>query len=113
MAKMTIKEMRERDAVKMAQRLSAEPTPAEIEAARHALRLFYKFGAAYLNSFYIDNDRSATERQIAAADAKEDKAYKKAAEALKPYNLKICCPGLYPVIDELNGCNFTYGHYYN
>ena len=83
-----------------------------MEAARHALRLFYLFAAAYQRSFYTEQERNATEAQKAEADAKSEKAYRRAAEALKPYGVRICCPGLYPIIDDNAGNNFTYGHYY-
>lgn len=114
---MNIHQLRERDADKLAQRLNPNPTPAEInkdrDAARHALRLFYRFAAAYSNSFYTSQDSNASEAEKAAADAKSEKAYKRASEALKPYGVKISCPGLYPIIEDLNGVNFSYGHYYN
>lgn len=113
---MTIKQMRERDADRLAQKINPNPTPAEInrdrDAARHALRLFYRFAAAYSNSFYISQNRNASEAEKAAADEKSEKAYKRASEALKPYGVKISCPGLYPIIENDDRTNFTYGHYY-
>lgn len=109
---LTIHEMRERDAAKLAERLNPNPTPAEIETARHALRLFYIFAAAYYKAFLVHQDSdSQTER--AAADERSEKTYKKAVEALKPYKLKIDLPGLYPVIEDYNNINFTFGHFYN
>jgi hypothetical protein len=114
---MNIKTLRERDADRLAQRLNPNPTPAEInrdrDAARHALRLFYRFAAAYNNSFYISQNSSASDAEKAAADEKSEKAYKRASEALKPYGVKISCPGLYPIMEDFNGVNFSYGHYYN
>ena len=113
---MNIKTLRERDADRLAQKINPNPTPEEInrdrDAARHALRLFYRFAAAYSNSFYVEQDRNASEAEKAAADEKSEKAYKRAADALKPYKLKIACPGLYPIIEELTGAHFTMGHYY-
>lgn len=110
---MTIKELREKDAIKLATRENPAPTNEEIEAARHAMRLFYRFAASYQRSFYTEQDNRATDKEKEQADAKSEKAYKKASDALRVYNLKISCPGLYPIIEELNGINFTYGHFYN
>lgn len=114
---MTIKQMRERDADRLAQKINPNPTPAEInrdrDAARHALRLFYRFAAAFQASFFTEQDRNASEAEKAAADEKSEKAYKRASEALKPYGVKISCPGLYPIIENDDRTNFTYGHYYN
>lgn len=109
---MTVKALRERDARRLAERLNPAPTPEETEAARHTMRLFYRFAAAYYNAETLYNMRSATQEQKATAGAKADKAYKRAAEALKAYNLIIDIPGLYPIIDETNGANFTLGHWY-
>ena len=108
----TIKEMRTRDALRLAERLTADPTPEEIEAANKAMRKFYIFAAAYQRSFYTEQNRNASEAEKAAADDKSDKAYKRAAEALKPYKLKIALPGLFPIIEEMNGAHWTMGHYY-
>lgn len=108
---LSIKELRERDAARLAARID-EPTPEQIKEAEHVLRLFYRFAAAYSNSFYVEQDRNASEAEKAAADEKSEKAYKRAADALKPYKLKIACPGLYPIIEELTGAHFTMGHYY-
>lgn len=108
----TIKEMRNIDILRLAQRKNENPTPEEMEAARQTMKYFYLFAAAYNRSFYTNQDRNATPEERKKADAKSEKAYKRAAENLKKYSLKISCPGLYPIIEELNGCNFTYGHYY-
>lgn len=109
---MNIRECRERDAIRLASRDTKNPDAEQIEKARHALRLFYRFAAAYLKSFYTSQDRNATPAERARADEKSERAYKRAAEALAAYNLKIDCPGLYPIIDETTGANFTRGHYY-
>ena len=109
---MNIKAMREKDARRLAERLTADPTLEEIEAASKAMRKFYIFAAAYQRSFYTEQSRTASEAEKAAADEKSVKAYRKAAEALKAYKLKISLPGLYPIIEETNGANFTYGHFY-
>ena len=109
---MTIKEMREKDVLRLAERQNQNPTPEAIEEARHTMRLFYRFAAAYYSSFMIDNDRRSSQAAKDAAEAKEEKAHKRAAEALAKYDLRISCPGLYPIIEETNGANFTYGHYY-
>lgn len=110
---MNIKTLRERDALRLAQRMNPNPGEAEQEAARHALRLFYNFVAAYQRSFYTEQNRTASQADRNRADAKSENAYKRASEALKPYNLIIDCPGLYPIIDDVNGANFTYGYFYN
>jgi len=60
----------------------------------------------------LDNDRRASQAARDAAEAREEQTHKRAKEALAKYNLRISCPGLYPIIDEANGANFTYGHYY-
>lgn len=109
---MTIKELRERDAARLAARID-EPTAENLNNARHAMRLYYLFVAAYQRSFYTEQDRNATQAQKAEADAKSEKTYKRASEALKPYGVRIDCPGLYPIIDDMNGANFTHGHFYN
>ena len=110
---LTIKELREKDAARLAAIQNPNPTPAELETARHAMRLYYRFVAAYQRSFYTEQSREATAAEKVAADNKSYKSYERAAEALKPYGLKIEAPGLYPIIDYKNGVNFTYGHFYN
>ena len=109
----TIKELRAADALKLAERLNPDPTPAEIETATKAMRAYYRFCAAYQASFYTEQSRDASEAEKAAADLKSERAYKRATDALKPYKLKIDVPGLYPIIDNLSGSNFTYGHFYH
>ena len=111
---MTIKELREKDAIRLARRLIADPNPEQIEAAKKAMRKFYRFAAANKTSFFVSNDSELySEKAAAAADRKCEKAEKAAAEALKVYGLKISTPGLYPIIEELNGTNFSNGYYYN
>ena len=110
---LTIKELREKDAARLAAIKSQEPTPEEMETARHALRLYYRFVASYQSAFYTSQDRNATQAQRETADEKSEKAYTRASEALKPYGLEIRCPGLYPVIDYIGGACFTYGYFYN
>lgn len=112
MSSMTIAQLREKDARRLAERITAEPTPEEIETARHTMRLYYRFVAAYQRSFYTEQSREATEAEKNEADRKSDNAHRRAAEALKGYNLKISCPGLYPIIEEKSGANFTSGHFY-
>lgn len=113
MSRPTIKEMRTRDAVKLAERLTKDPTPEEITEAVKTMRKFYRFAAAYYSAFTVNNMRSTSEAEKEAADAKSERAYKRAAEALKRYNLRISCPGLYPIIEDAETrINFTYGHYY-
>lgn len=113
---LTIKQLRERDADRLAQIENPNPTPAEMretmEKARHAMRLYYRFVTAYQKSFFTEQEHGTAD-EIREADEKSEKAYIKASEALKPYGLKISTPGLYPIIDYENGCNFTYGHFYN
>lgn len=108
----SIRELREQDARRLAERLAADPTPAELEAAKKAMRKFYLFAARYQRSFYTSQDREATEAQRRAADQNSENAYRSAKEALAKYRLKISTPGLYPIIEETNGTNFTYGHWY-
>lgn len=114
---LSIKQLREKDADRLAQIENPNPTPAEMRAtmekARHALRLYYRFVAAFQNSFFTSQDREATAEERQKADEKSEKAFLKASEALKPYGLKIDCPGLYPIIDYVDGRNFTHGHFYN
>jgi len=110
---MNIKELRAKDARKLAEKLNNEPTPEEIETATKALRAFYRFAAAYLASFYTEQSRTASAADKVRADEKSERAYKRAAGLLKPYGVRINCPGLYPIIDNANGTNFTYGHYYH
>lgn len=109
---MTVKEMRQKDAARLAARLNQNPTPEQIEEATKAMRAFYRFAAAYLNSFYTEQSRTATKEAKEAADAKSERAYKRAAAALAKYDLYISLPGLYPIIDEKSGANFTMGHWY-
>lgn len=109
---MTIKELRNRDAARLAARLNQNPTPAQLEEATKAMRAFYRFAAAYLASFYTEQNRNATQEAKEAADAKSERAYKKAAAALAKYDLYIALPGLYPIIDEKSGANWTMGHWY-
>lgn len=109
---MTIAEMRKKDVARLAKRLNQEPTPEEIEAAAKTMRAFYRFAAAYSASFYTEQSRTATQAAKEAADAKSERAYKRAAAALAKYNLYISLPGLYPIIDEKSGANFTMGHWY-
>lgn len=108
----SIRELRENDARRLAERLAADPTPAELEAAKHTMRQFYIFAARYQRSFYTEQDREATEAQKRAADQNSENAYRRAAESLAKYRLKISTPGLYPIIEETNGANFTYGYWY-
>lgn len=108
----TIKELRAQDARRLAERLNQAPTAEEIETATKAIRAFYRFAAAYQASFYTEQSRTASEADKARADAKSNRAYKRAADLLKPYGVKISLPGLYPIIEELNGVNFTYGYFY-
>lgn len=109
---LTIKELREKDAARLAARQNPNPTPEEIETARHAMRLYYIFVSAYQKSFFTEQEHG-TPDEIRQADERSEKTYKSAAEALKPYGVKISTPGLYPIIDDMNGANFTYGHFYN
>jgi len=109
----TIKEMRENDAVKLAEKLNPNPTPEEIEKARHALRLYYRFTGYYQTAFYVSQERTATESQRENADSKSDRAFERAKKALWPYGVEIRCPGLYPCLDNVDGTSFTYGHFYN
>ena len=90
---MTIKELRNRDAARLAERLNQNPTPAQLEEATKAMRAFYRFSAAYLASFYTEQNRNATQEAKEAADAKSERAYKKAAAALAKYDLYIALPG--------------------
>ena len=108
----TIKQMREADAVRLAARIDNDPTPEAIEEARHTMRLYYRFVAAYQREFYTMNESRTTKAQKDEATAKKRKAYKSASEALKKYSIVICCPGLYPILDDENGANFTTGHFY-
>ena len=110
---MTIKEMRNKDVLRLAKTLTTDPTAAEIEKAAKAMRAFYRFSAAYLASFYTEQSRTATQAQKAEADNKSEKAYKRAADLLSVYNMRISCPGLYPIIEHTNGMNFSYGYFYN
>ena len=110
---MTIKEMRNKDILRLAETLTTDPTAAEIEKAAKAMRAFYRFSSAYIASFYTEQSRTATHAQKAEADQKSETAYKKAADLLNIYNMRISCPGLYPIIEHKNGINFSYGHYYN
>jgi len=107
----TIKELREKDANKLAERLNPNPAPEEIEKARHTMRLFYIFASAYYKNFIMQQE-SKNPAAKAAANERSNKTYKSAAEALKTYGLKIDLPGLYPVIDDENGHNFTFGFWY-
>ena len=113
---MTIAELRRRDVLRLVERRTTDATAAEIEAetkeARHTMTLFYRFVTAYQRSFYTEQDRNATQAEKDRADEKSEKAYKRAAESLKKYDLRISCPGLYPIIDETSGANFTMGFYY-
>lgn len=109
---LTIKELRIKEAARLAARKNPNPTPADLEAAAHTMRIFYRFASAYLNSFYISNNRNSSPAAVSEADEKSEKAYKRAAEALKAYNIKISLPGLYSILDDSNGCNFSYCHYY-
>lgn len=109
---MTIAEMRKKDVLKLAERLNPEPTPEEIKAAEKTMRAFYRFAAAYLRSFYTEQSRTATQAEKEAADAKSERAYKRAAAALEKYNLIISLPGLYPIIDEKSGASWSMGHWY-
>ena len=109
---MNIKELREKDARRLAERINPDPTLEEINEARQAMRKFYFFAAAYMRSFYTEQDRNASQAEKAAADEKSERAYKRATAALKKYNLIIDIPGLYPTIDETNGANFTRGYFY-
>ena len=108
----TIKELREIDAAKLAAKID-NPTPENLENARHAMRLYYRFVGYYQSAFYTSQNRNATQAQREEADDKSERAYKRASEALKPYGVKICCPGLYPVLDNIDGTRFTYGYFYN
>ena len=85
---LTIKEMREKDAARLAAILNPEPTPEEIETARHAMRLYYIFVSVYQRSFYTEQEHG-TPDEIRRADERSEKTYKSAAEALKPYGVKI------------------------
>lgn len=109
---MTVQQMRAKDVIKLAERISATPDQEQIDEATHTMNLFYRFAAAYQRSFYTEQSRTASQEEKDEADAKSERAYRRAAEALKNYNLKISLPGLYPIIEETNGVNFTYGHYY-
>lgn len=107
----SIKELREQDAARLAARID-NPTSENLNNARHAMRLYYRFAAAYQASFYTSQNRNATPTQREEADAKSERAYKRASDALKPYGVRIDCPGLYPTIDDENGANFTRGFWY-
>ncbi len=109
---MTIKQLREKEAERLAARKNANPTQEDLEKARHTMRLFYIFASAYKNSFYTEQNRKATQRQKDEADERSNKTYKKAVDALKAYNLKISLPGLDPIIEETSGQNWSYCHYY-
>lgn len=109
---MTIAELRKKDVLKLAERLNPEPTPEEIEAAEKTMRAFYRFAAAYLRSFYTEQSRTATQAEKEAADAKSERAYKRASAALEKYNLVIALPGLYPIIDEKSGAWWSMGYWY-
>lgn len=114
---MTIAELRRRDVLRLVERRTADATAAEIETetkeARHTMTLFYRFAAAYQRSFYTEQDRNATQAEKDRADEKSEKAYKRAAESLKKYGLKISCPGLYPIIEHESGGHWSMGHFYN
>lgn len=109
---MTIAAMRKKDVLRLAERLNPAPTPEEIKAAEKTMRAFYRFAAAYLRSFYTEQSRTATQAEKEAADAKSTSAHKRAKQALAKYNLYISLPGLYPIIDERTGANWTMGHWY-
>ena len=109
---LTIHEMREKDAAKLAAKID-NPTPENLENARHALRLYYKFTGYYQAAFYVSQDRNATQAQREKADDKSERAFLRASKALKPYGVVIRCPGLYPCLDNEDGTSFTYGHFYN
>jgi hypothetical protein len=109
---MTIAELRKKDVLKLAERLTPTPTPEEITAAEKTMRAFYRFAAAYQRSFYTEQSRTATQAEKDEADAKSERAYKRAAAALKKYNLYIDIPGLLPIIDEKSGAHWTMGHWY-
>lgn len=108
----TIKELRAQDAERIARRNNPNPTPEEIETAKKIMRQFYYFASLYSNNFYINQDRNAKPEEIEESDKKLNKAYKKACENLKKYDLYIALPGLYPIIEEKNGAHFTMCHYY-
>jgi len=110
---MTIKELRKKDVLKLAHRNAADPTPEEINKAAHTMRLFYNFASAYYNNFLINQERNASAYQKKEADDRNKKTYKKACEALKDYNLVIELPGLYPIIEDKSGYNFTFGFFYH
>lgn len=109
----TIKELREKDVLRLAERLTAEPTAEDLETARKTMRKFYRFVAAYQNSFYTEQSRTASQAMKDEADRKSENAYRRAADALKVYGLKMSLPGLYPIIEDAETrINFTYGHFY-
>lgn len=109
---LTIHEMRERDAAKLAAKID-KPTPENLENARHAMRLYYKFTGYYQAAFFTSQNRNATQKQRETADDKSERAFIRATKALKPYGVVIRCPGLYPCLDNEDGTSFTYGHFYN
>ena len=110
---MTIKELRLKDVARLARRLNPNPTPEELETAKKTMRMFYRFAAAHYNEF-LTHQESRTPEAIKEEAARKCKAaYKRAAAALEKYNLVIDIPGLYPIIDEKSGANWTMGHWYN
>ena len=109
---LTIKELREKDAARLAAKID-NPTPENLENARHAMRLYYKFTGYYQAAFYTSQNRNATQTEIKKADDKSERAFIRASKALKPYGVEIRCPGLYPVLDNQDGTSFTYGYFYN
>lgn len=110
---MTIKQLREQDAARLAARID-EPTAENLNNARHAMRLYYIFVSASQKAFYIRQEKGTTPAQMDEAETKSEKAYIRASEALKPYGVRITCPGLYPYIEEIGTHrNFTSGHFYN
>lgn len=110
---MTIKELRAKDAARLAERLNPNPTPDQIEEATKTMRMFYRFAAAYYNEFLTHQESRTPEAIKEEATRKCKAAYKKAAAALAKYDLYISLPGLYPIIDEKSGANWTMGHWYN
>lgn len=110
---MTIKELRLKDVARLAARLNPNPTPDQIEEATKTMRMFYRFAAAYMRESMLYQESRTPEAIKEEATRKCKAAYKRAAAALEKYNLVIDIPGLYPIIDEKSGANWTMGHWYN
>lgn len=117
MAKMTIAQMRKREAEKLATIGNANPTEQNIREAQRLMNSFYRLcGLCETNLYLSNNERTANTRRTAESEARQNKWFERLnKEFNERYGLQLYYCGFCPSIGhdyKHGGCVETINRYF-